>query len=53
MIPTFLYDIIRVLLLLAGPAAFMCLFNAGISLRKEGERSFGSAAAFPGGWCGR
>lgn len=46
MIPTFLYDLIRVLLLLAGPAAFVCLFNAGISLRKEGGTVFWVGGSF-------
>ena len=38
--PPLLYDIMRVLLLLTGPAAFLCLLNAGIALRKEGGRVF-------------
>ena len=33
--PTLIYDIMRVMFALTGPAAFICLVNAGISLRKE------------------
>jgi hypothetical protein len=46
MIPQFLYDIIRTMLLLAGPAAFVCLLNAGISLRKEGGTLFWIGGGF-------
>ena len=35
--PTLIYDIMRVMFALTGPAAFICLVNAGIALRKEGE----------------
>ena len=30
--PTLIYDIMRVMFALTGPAAFICLVNAGISL---------------------
>lgn len=38
--PPLLYDIMRVLLLLTGPAAFICLLSAGIALRREGGTVF-------------
>lgn len=38
--PPLLYDIMRVLLLLTGPAAFVCLLNAGIALRRDGGTVF-------------
>jgi hypothetical protein len=44
--PTLLYDIMRVLLLLSGPAAFICLLNAGIALRKEGGTVFWVGGGF-------
>lgn len=44
--PPLLYDIMRVLLLLAGPAAFVCLLNAGIALRKEGGTVFWVGGGF-------
>eukprot|EP00456_Euglypha_rotunda_P042260 TRINITY_DN32951_c0_g1_i1.p1 TRINITY_DN32951_c0_g1~~TRINITY_DN32951_c0_g1_i1.p1 ORF type:complete len:159 (+),score=26.70 TRINITY_DN32951_c0_g1_i1:75-551(+) len=44
--PTLLYDVMRVLLLLTGPAAFICLLNAGISLRKEGGTVFWIGGGF-------
>ena len=44
--PPLLYDIIRVLLLLAGPAAFVCLLNAGIALRREGGSVFWVGGGF-------
>jgi hypothetical protein len=44
--PPLLYDITRVLLLLTGPAAFICLLNAGISLRREGGTVFWVGGAF-------
>lgn len=44
--PTFLFDVMRVLLLLTGPAAFMCLVNAGIALRKEGGTVFWIGGGF-------
>ena len=44
--PTLLYDIMRVLLLLTGPAAFICLLNAGIALRKEGGTVFWVGGCF-------
>lgn len=44
--PTLLYDISRVLLLLTGPAAFICLLNAGIALRKEGGTVFWVGGGF-------
>ena len=46
MVPPFLYDIMRVMLLLTGPAAFVCLLNAGISLRKEGGTVFWVGGGF-------
>jgi hypothetical protein len=52
--PTLLYDVMRVLLLLSGPAAFVCLLNAGIALRREGGmmtwfQFFGAPVFFPPG----
>ncbi len=44
--PPLLYDIMRVLLLLTGPAAFLCLLNAGIALRKEGGTVFWVGGGF-------
>lgn len=44
--PPLLYDIARVLLLLTGPAAFVCLLNAGIALRKEGGTVFWVGGGF-------
>ncbi len=44
--PPLLYDIMRVLLLLTGPAAFLCLLNAGIALRKEGGTVFWIGGGF-------
>jgi hypothetical protein len=44
--PPLLYDIMRVLLLLTGPAAFVCLLNAGIALRKEGGTVFWVGGGF-------
>ncbi len=44
--PPLLHDIMRVLLLLAGPAAFVCLINAGIALRREGGTSFWVGGGF-------
>jgi hypothetical protein len=44
--PPLLYDITRVLLLLAGPAAFVCLLNAGIALRREGGTVFWVGGGF-------
>lgn len=44
--PTLLYDVMRVLLLLTGPAAFICLLNAGIALRKEGGTVFWIGGGF-------
>lgn len=44
--PPLLYDIARVLLLLTGPAAFVCLLNAGIALRREGGTVFWVGGAF-------
>src|ERR1700694_712843 len=38
--PTLIYDIMRVMFALTGPAAFVCLVNAGIALRKEGGTVF-------------
>lgn len=38
--PALLYDVMRVLLLLTGPAAFLCLLNAGLALRREGGTVF-------------
>ena len=44
--PPLLYDIARVLLLLTGPAAFVCLLNAGIALRREGGTVFWIGGGF-------
>ena len=44
--PQLLYDMMRVLLLLTGPAAFVCLLNAGIALRKEGGTVFWVGGGF-------
>lgn len=44
--PTLLYDVMRVLLMLTGPAAFICLLNAGIALRKEGGTVFWIGGGF-------
>ena len=44
--PTLLYDVMRVLLLLTGPAALICLLNAGIALRKEGGTVFWIGGGF-------
>lgn len=44
--PPLLYDVMRVLLLLAGPAAFVCLLNAGIALRREGGSVFWVGGGF-------
>lgn len=44
--PAFVYDIIRLLLALSGPAAFVCLVNAGIALRKEGGTVFWVGGGF-------
>ncbi|MBK7926021.1 MAG: hypothetical protein IPJ98_00590 [Bryobacterales bacterium] len=44
--PSLLYDVIRMLLLLAGPAAFVCLLLAGIALRKEGGTVFWVGGGF-------
>ena len=44
--PPLLYDIMRVLLLLTGPAAFLCLLNAGIALRREGGTVFWVGGGF-------
>jgi hypothetical protein len=44
--PTLIYDIMRVMFALTGPAAFICLVNAGISLRKEGGTVFWVGGAF-------
>lgn len=44
--PTLLFDVMRVLLLLTGPAAFVCLVNAGITLRKEGGTVFWIGGGF-------
>lgn len=44
--PTLLFDVMRVLLLLTGPAAFVCLVNAGIALRKEGGTVFWIGGGF-------
>jgi hypothetical protein len=43
--PPLLYDIIWVLLL-AGPAAFVCLLNAGIALRRDGGSVFWVGGGF-------
>ena len=44
--PPLLYDIMRVLLLLTGPAAFVCLLNAGFALRREGGTVFWVGGGF-------
>lgn len=44
--PSLLYDVIRVLLALASPAAFICLVNAGVALRKEGGSVFWIGGGF-------
>jgi hypothetical protein len=44
--PPLLQDITRLLLLLAGPAAFVCLLNAGIALRREGGTVFWVGGGF-------
>ena len=44
--PTLLFDVMRVLLLMTGPAAFVCLVNAGIALRKEGGTVFWIGGGF-------
>jgi hypothetical protein len=44
--PPLLYDIIRVFLLLSGPAAFICLILAGIALRREGGTVFWVGGGF-------
>ena len=44
--PPLLYDIMRVLLLLTGPAAFICLLRAGIALRQEGGTVFWVGGGF-------
>ncbi|MEZ5399214.1 MAG: hypothetical protein R2729_06055 [Bryobacteraceae bacterium] len=44
--PPLLYDISRVMLLLAVPAAFLCLLNAGIALRREGGSVFWVGGGF-------
>ena len=44
--PTLIYDIMRVMLALTGPAAFICLVNAGIALRKEGGTVFWIGGGF-------
>ena len=44
--PTLIYDIMRVMLHLTGPAAFICLVNAGIALRKEGGTVFWVGGGF-------
>ena len=44
--PTLIYDIMRVMLALTGPAAFICLVNAGIALRKEGGTVFWVGGGF-------
>ena len=44
--PTLIYDIMRVMLALTGPAAFVCLVNAGIALRKEGGTVFWIGGGF-------
>lgn len=44
--PSLLYDIMRVLLLLSPAAAFVCLLLAGISLRKEGGTVFWIGGGF-------
>ena len=44
--PTLIYDIMRVMFALTGPAAFICLVNAGIALRKEGGTVFWIGGGF-------
>ena len=44
--PALLYDIMRVLLLLTGPAALDCLLSAGIALRLEGGTVFWVGGGF-------
>jgi hypothetical protein len=44
--PTLIYDIMRVMFALTGPAAFICLVNAGVALRKEGGTVFWVGGAF-------
>ena len=44
--PPLLQDITRTLLLLAGPAAFVCLINAGVALRREGGAVFWVGGGF-------
>jgi hypothetical protein len=44
--PPLIYDVMRVLLLLSGPAAFICLINAGIALRREGGTVFWVGGGF-------
>ena len=44
--PALLYDITRALLLLSGPAALVCLLNAGIALRREGGTVFWVGGGF-------
>ena len=44
--PTLIYDIMRVMFALTGPAAFICLVNAGIALRKEGGTVFWVGGGF-------
>ncbi len=44
--PTLIYDIMRVMLALTGPAAFICLVNAGIAMRKEGGTVFWVGGGF-------
>ena len=44
--PPLLYDIMRVLLLLSGPAAFVCLILAGIALRRDGGTVFSVGGGF-------
>jgi hypothetical protein len=44
--PTFVYDLTRVSLLLAPAAAFVCLLLAGIALRKEGGTVFWVGGGF-------
>ena len=50
--PTLIYDIMRVMLALTGPAAFICLLNAGIALRKEGGTVFWVGGGFSRGCFG-
>ena len=44
--PTLLYDIMNVFLLLTGPAALVCLLSAGIALRREGGTVFWVGGGF-------